>query len=403
MARLTDAIVCMTISRGADMNRSTLFGEPYLLCSECFSDVGLRLESRRWGRKRKKRCKNCGQSDGFHLTRNAIEHLCHAFFVRGSMLRCDYGAAPVIQFNCSHETDVDSTLFCASDMDLLRKAIGAGFFFYGPRMWMVGEIEPLKDLQEEATRGAIIERILKEYPTLELSPEMRFFKIRKNPEAAHEPLQYDSAPDPFLGTSRFDSPGFPVLYSSPDLEVCIHECRVAAEDELFVATMQGTKTLKLLDLSEVLEEDVTEFESLDLAVHMLFLAGSHSYPLSREIAKTARAKGFDGLVYPSHFSLLRTGAIPFETTYGISHRRIRQLKPHEQSKVIPNLAIFGRPIEESIVAVECINRIVLRSVTYDVHFGPVLIPRPAGQLEAEMEALIARLEERANAIEVSDG
>jgi hypothetical protein len=63
--------------------------------------------------------------------------------------------------------------------------------------------------------------------------------------------------------------------------------------------------------------------------------------------------------------------MPFETTYGISHRRIKQLTPYEKAKIIPDLAIFGRPIEDRNVVVQCVNRLVLRRVEYNVHFGPV--------------------------------
>ena len=75
------------------------------------------------------------------------------------------------------------------------------------------------------------------------------------------------------------------MYGSQDLPVCVHECRVTAEDELYVATLSPTRDLKLLDLSVLLrEEDGTEFDSLDMAVHMLFLAGKHSYEISRDSA-----------------------------------------------------------------------------------------------------------------------
>ena len=61
------------------------------------------------------------------------------------------------------------------------------------------------------------------------------------------------------------------MYASQDLQVCLHECRVTAEDKIFVATLKPVKPLKLLNLEEILvEEGVTEFESLDMAVHMLF-------------------------------------------------------------------------------------------------------------------------------------
>src|SRR5580658_8083860 len=104
---------------------------------------------------------------------------------------------------------------------------------------------------------------------------------------------------------------------------------------------------------------------------MLFLAGRHSYPITREIALAARDAGFDGLVYPSYFGLIRTGAMPFETALGISHRRIPQLREREKSKTILNLAIFGRPIELGIVIVRCINRVIITRIVYDGHFGPV--------------------------------
>jgi hypothetical protein len=57
---------------------------------------------------------------------------------------------------------------------------------------------------------------------------------------------------------------------------------------------------------------------------MLFLAGPHSYEITRLIAHGARAAGYDGVIYPSYFSLLRTGGMPFETDYGISLRRFPQ-------------------------------------------------------------------------------
>ena len=168
-----------------------------------------------------------------------------------------------------------------------------------------------------------------------------------------------------------------MLYASPDLQVCVHECRVTAEDDLYVATLKPKRPLRLLDLSVLLKEKqyVTEFESLDIAVHMIFLAGKHSYNISRSIAGAARRAGFDGVCYPSYFSLLRLGIMPFQTTYGISHRRVPQLQEYEQNNAIPNLAVFGRPIEQGNVVVQSINKLILSRVAYDFHFGPVSFKR----------------------------
>jgi RES domain-containing protein len=218
----------------------------------------------------------------------------------------------------------------------------------------------------------MVQRVISAYPTVLLTKKHVFYRIRKEPAKPTDPVEYDSPPSSQAGNGRLDSPSFPVMYGSQDLQVCIYECRVTAEDDLFVATLEPTRNLKLLDLTELLhEEGVSEFDSLDLAIHMLFLAGKHSYKVARDIATAAHAAGYDGLVFPSYFSLLRTGAMPFETTYGISHRRIKQLAAHEKSKTIANIALFGRPIEQDMVAVRCINRIVLSRVEYDLHFGPV--------------------------------
>ena len=104
---------------------------------------------------------------------------------------------------------------------------------------------------------------------------------------------------------------------------------------------------------------------------MLFLAGTHSCDIARGIALAAYSTGFDGLVYPSYFGLLRTSGMPFETTYGLSNRSLPEFSGHEKSKVIPNLALFGRPIEQGQVSVRCINRLILNRVEYSFHYGPV--------------------------------
>ncbi len=239
---------------------------------------------------------------------------------------------------------------------------------------MVGEIEPLKALQVSEKRPEIVERILRDYPTITAETEVVFYRVRIKPDDPGSPAEYDSPPDGFTGNGRLDSPGFPVMYASPDLEVCMHECRAAAEDDTFAATLSPTRPLRLLDLTELIrEEHVTEFESLDLAVHMLFLAGDHSYEISRAIAAAARDAGYDGIIYPSYFSLLRTGAIPFETSYGLSHRIIPQLVDYEKAKILPNLALFGRPIKDGTVRVRCLNRVVIQRVDYSLAFGPASV------------------------------
>jgi hypothetical protein len=44
------------------------------------------------------------------------------------------------------------------------------------------------------------------------------------------------------------------LFGSQDLQPVVHELRLTVEDELFVATLVRRRELRLLDLTELLEE-----------------------------------------------------------------------------------------------------------------------------------------------------
>lgn len=343
-----------------------------VVCSSCFVDTGLRLDAERIGQDVAGVCPNCGTNGSKKLPLPGLGALAHRYFVWGSIWRARYGAAPLIQFNEHQKTSINIQPWLEADVELIERLLGVGFFHYGPRFWMFGEIEPLRALQRSRTRQSIVDRIVAEYPSRTIAPGEYFYRLRVNPTSPEQASQYDSPPPTHAGKGRLDSKGKPVLYGSPDLEVCIHECRVTVEDDVFVATLDPRRALRLLDLSVLLKEDegVTEFESLDLTVHMLFFAGRHSYKLTRTIADAARGAGFDGVVYPSYFSLLRLGQMPFQTTYGMSHRSIEQLQEHEQAKTIPNVALFGRPVESADVAVACIDRLVIGRVGYDYHFGP---------------------------------
>ena len=69
--------------------------------------------------------------------------------------------------------------------------------------------------------------------------------------------------------------------------------------------------------------------------------------------------------------MVRTGRMPIETAYGISIRRFKGHEAHAKAQIIPNLALFGRPIKTGSIAVECVSRLVLTRIVYDGVFGPV--------------------------------
>ncbi|MGD0221412.1 MAG: RES family NAD+ phosphorylase [Terriglobia bacterium] len=344
-----------------------------ILCAACFTDHGLRMDADRLGIPHALPCPNCGAQGTKKLTLYLVRVLASQFFVRGSVRRFSYGSAPLVQFNEARfqRGDYVGPNWIQKDVALISEKGRIGLFHYGPHLWMFGEIEPLKALQDSLERDAIVDRILKEYPERILPQGEIIYRLRANPENPVARGEYDSPPDKVLGCGRLDSPGQPVLYCSQDIEGCVHECRVTVEDELYLASLKPTRNLKLLDLTVLLhEEHVTEFESLDLAVHMLFFAADHSYEITRAIAIAASKAGFDGLLYPSYFSQVRSGAMPFETAYGISVRQFPDAAKYATSTIFSNVALFGRPIKEGILAVTCIDRLVIHKVHYDFRFGP---------------------------------
>ena len=330
--------------------------DPFVACSKRFANEGLRLDAESLGEEDSSVCPRCAFNEGRKLNRNRFATLAQRFFVWGSVHKRDYGAAPEIQFNEHRKTDSDLRGALGTDTLVFEDALGIGFFLYGPRLWMLGNIEPLEELQSKETRSAVIDRILGEYGSRTLTAHVKFYRIRKNPSGPSQDSQYDSPPSG-LPNGRLDTPELPALYGSPDLQTCLHECRVTAEDDLFVATLRPLRDLKFLDVAALLDEPqgVTEFESLDLAVNMLFLAGNHSYPITRELSLAVKSAGFDGLIYPSYFNMLRSGGKPFENAFGLSLRKLPQYKKFEEVKVSVNSAIFGRPIQDKLVDVCCIN------------------------------------------------
>jgi hypothetical protein len=345
----------------------------YIICSECFKDEGLKVYSEKIGENSNSACSKCKSIKGRKLNIENVQNLAYSFFVRGSTLVLEYGAAPLIQFNDYHyqKTDIEVSSWLYNDIKIIEEAAKIGFFYYGPRLWMLGEIEPLKSLQDKNERMSIIKDIIKKYPTLKLTPKNHFYRIRIKPQFPSEIEQYDSPPDEFLGKGRLDSVKMPILYASPDIDICIHECRATIDDKIFMAKLVPTKTLKLLNLTAlIIEKGVTEFESLDLAVHFLFSAAEHSYEICKDIAIEVSKRGYDGIVYPSYFSKARTGTLPAATSYGISIRMLDSLRPYAEAQSVPNIALFGRPIKDGKVKVDCINRLFLNKVDYDYSFGP---------------------------------
>ncbi len=318
-----------------------------ILCSNCFKDRGLAYEARKLGEESNERCPECRSSTGFKLSEAAVEDLTRNFFIYGSYLKTTYGGASLLKWG---NGDVKFPDWLACDVRLLERKTGLGFRYNGPRTFQIGEVYPLDELNNAETRDRAADEVVRLFPRRQLKKGETFYRLRKGIELGKQssPLQFDSPPDERLGDGRLDTDGFPVLYGSQDLEICVHECRVTKADECHIGVLESSTTVDLLDLSASIEDPgATPFESLSLAIHFVFAAESHSYQITRAIAKAAKRANLQGVIFPSYFSSLR-GA------------------------TIENIAVFGRPVEDGRLNVVCINRLLLQSAKYDVALGPCL-------------------------------
>ena len=150
----------------------------YIACSECFNNQGIKLMATGLGSKVAFACTHCGSSSGSQLTKDMLYNLAHSFFVQGSYRKVSFGGASVIQFNDYHsDKSMEFEGDINKDAKLITRKLNVGFFPYGTRLWMVGEIEPLKSLQSENERSEVIERILSEYPEYILNPGVNFYRL----------------------------------------------------------------------------------------------------------------------------------------------------------------------------------------------------------------------------------
>jgi RES domain len=323
----------------------------FLFCSDCFNDFGLRKTAQKIGSNYPSKCHNCGSRTGLKISKAKSEDLVVSFFWNGSLFRTEYGGAHRLVSNPYRygENLVEFPEWLKADALLIQETLKIGIFHYGPPLWRIGEIVPLQRLRDSLSRARASRDIVARYRSIEIDRDYVFHRLRLNLESEKEldPLQYDSPPDAFLGVNRLDSKDMPVMYGSPDLEICLHECRVTIPDECFVAHVRPIERLKLLNLCVDIEHDgATEFDSINLAMHFLFQAPKHSYPITRAIASAARESGYDGIMYPSYFSTLK------------------------ESKV-PNIGLFGRPIRDNRIEIVSINRAHLKAANYDYQLGPL--------------------------------
>ena len=297
------------IARIGQLLRAKYIQASPILCSDCFEDRGLTLEACKVGKLSDRKRPECGSRTGLKLSSEAVDELTRRFFIYGSYLKTTYGGASLIRFG---RGDVRFPEWLIADTLMLKRKAGYEFRYNGPRTFMIGEVYPLQELATAESRDDAADEVVRIFPRRTLERGETFYRLRKGIDLGKQgsPLEFDTPPDEVLGHGRLDEKGFPVLYGSQDLEICVHECRVTKADECHIAVLESLTELNLLDLTaEIDDPGPTPFESLSLAIQFAFGAEAHSYEITRAIAKAAKRANLHGLIFPSYFSSLKRTTI----------------------------------------------------------------------------------------------
>lgn len=331
--------------------------ESTVACSNCFEDMGLRLEAMMLGRTDQSACPRCRDAFGKKPTKNDVEELQNEFFslataphksnMRLVALRIEQDTADQVE-KLRPET--------WRDWHLIQQLVGGNLGYSAPRLFYFGVTNHLDGPNGSLTKEMISDEILPRLRSRALGNTDVFFRIRLNIDQSKrfDLVQFDSPPLRRRGFGRFDYSNAPVLYGSPSLKVCVHECRVTFGDDVYVATIRPTRQLNLIDFTGNFDQpqDVDPFDDLSWFFNgLLASSDSRAYRHCRRIVKMLRDEtGADGIIYNSFFT--------------------RVMGDDDQSPAI-NYALFGRPIAEGKIEVLSMNTLQLNTIKYDFNLGPI--------------------------------
>lgn len=318
-------------------------------CSHCFADFGFTNLLEQYGVLSSTPCPICHSTQGHQLSFSKLYEASCEYFVNGSVPIGHGIFAPILQINSSHGTYADTGI---SDLnDDLRKLCELHEIFcfrYGPPLWMFGK--PASEEGVVEWEDADFDRIIDNCKMRHLDANERFYRAQLNlKDAEINPSRFCAPPEKFREKLwRFDSRDLNICYTALDIETCLHETRVTLQHEPFVAVLEATKTLKVLDMT-VCEDPAatTPFEDPRIWLAALLYDGEHSYEVCRKLAMRIYERGFDGFIYHSYFQ-------------------------QAGSKPRLNFAIFGTPICSNSIKVVAITRVSLTSIDYKWRFAPVI-------------------------------
>lgn len=345
-----------------------------MLCSDCFSDYGLKKTIIEYSVDDNEICPNCFSSSGFKVTTENIKIIMGSFFRNGSVTP-GY-LIPLFQITeynsvYEHNLDYELTEEIINDLELIQKFFGltiATPYINMRRGW--GDTLLRCSLEENFNKGnqnnnilndrlrEILDYLINSLTKHYINENQLLFRIRKNPKSPHLEIEYDSRDINALTDSngRFDNGKYSLFYCCETPSTCVYESKFEPTDLLILATYETNKTLTVIDLEKIdelylnsLSADLKEiFNESDILVFInAIIRNNADYGFTQLISNRIFERKFDGIKYTSFYNRFR------KDTYS-------------------NIAIFGQPLKEGQLTLKSLNRIALNEVDFKWTYGPAL-------------------------------
>lgn len=337
----------------------------YILCSKCFHNKGLVIESEKIGIQDNSICLNCKNNNGVKLNESLIQDLIEIFFINGSKNLNNGAFESIYKVLGKIFTDInfDSTL--KNDYKLLMDNSIDKLNYNAPSLWRFGETDfkdDLKEANEQEKINAELDKIIKISEIYTIKKGTELFRIRLNAKDLHLNSSFDSAPSHISKEGRLNSNCESVFYGAFDIETCIHEVRTTVYDEIILVTYEANEDIELIDL-EKMEDTIYDNSQWGIIPFIEYEFYSPHYNFTQLIAKRIKEQGFKGIKYKSFYSKVRDG-------------------------INSNFALFGFPLKEKILKIHSLNRIKLNTIKYDFTLGSIYESRNDEKKKSDIDSVV---------------
>ena len=346
-----------------------------MICSNCFSNYGFKSVVKKYGQKNDLACSTCQTKNGSKVTSDNVESILEIFFVEGSItpqylhslfrLKEVYGEEIdifdyEITDDVKHDLNLIKVNFNKSVFNpLINMAHGWGdtLLRYYIEESLNKRVKNKNKLNDKLRQ--VLDTLITCCSEFCIKKDDLLFIIRKNPSNPHDIKEYDTPPSKINKhiNGRFNNNSFPLFYCSSTPGTCIYESKFDPTDTLILATYKVNKEIIIVDLEE---QNIESFDKLTNEIKEIYNERNISFFLDA----ITRSKN-------EYFFLQLISNRVYENKYnGIKYKSFYD---RYRERNFSNIGLFGYPLNNQLLNLQSLNRVVINEVNMNWTYGPALV------------------------------